>query len=164
MNQVYPAAYFFDTSGLLPRYFRSAQGHTYITAICAPERGNVLGIAEITEVELTSALHQMSRGGVLKARRREAALSAFWAQVERSEYSIIAITTPVVRSAADLCERHPLKGYDAVQLACALAYRDNLRRLDPAPADFVFLSEDTKLLQAAVGEGFTVDNPAAHTL
>jgi uncharacterized protein len=104
----------------------------------------------------------MCRGGSLKPRRREAALGAFWAQVERSEHAIISITTPITRSAADLCKRHPLKGYDAVQLACALAYRDKLRGLDPAPANFVFLCEDTKLLKAATAEGFTVDNPVAH--
>ena len=162
MNAPAAIAYFLDTSALMARFFQRAAGYAWVNAICSVEQGNVLGLAEITEVELTSALYQMTRGGVLKAKRRDASLDLFWNQVDGSEYSIIRITPAIIESAADLCKRHPLKGYDAVQLACALAYRDNLRPLDPAPADFVFLCEDTKLLKAAAAEGFTVDNPLAH--
>lgn len=162
MNDVAPAAYFLDTSALLPRFMRRAPGYAWINQICAPEQGNVLGLAEITEAEITSALYQLTRGGVLKAKRRDTWLDLFWDQMDDGEYSIIPITSATIRSAADLCRRHPLKGYDAVQLACALAFFADMRTVKSAPATMMFLSEDQRLLAAASAEGFAVDSPLAH--
>jgi uncharacterized protein len=162
MNQTAPAAYFFDTSALIPRYLRRAPGYVWVNEICAPGQGNDLAIAEITEVELTSSFHQLTRGGALKAKRRDATLEVFWNQVDSGGYTIIPVTSAIVRSAADLCRRHPLKGYDAMQLACAITLREDLQTVRTALGTLVCLSEDKRLLQAAEAEGFTVDNPAAH--
>jgi hypothetical protein len=163
MNPPAVIAYFFDTSALMARFLRRGPGYAWVNAICAPELGAALALAEITKVELTSALYQMSRGGTLKAKRRDASLDLFWNQIDSGEYAITRITPAIIESATDLCKRHPLKGYDAIQLACALVFREDLNTIAPTPAGLVFLSEDTKLLKAAAAEGFTVDNPVMHT-
>ncbi len=63
-----------------------------------------------------------------------------------------------------------LKGYDAIQLACALTARDTVRDSDAARiargeatlGDPVFLTEDERLSGAARAEGFAVDSPLNH--
>lgn len=141
---------------------RGAPGYGWVNEICALGRGNILALAEITEVEMASTLNQMKRGGLLKARRRDAHLDAFWDEIDHARYEIIPISSSVLRTAADLCGRHPLKGYDAVQLACALSFRDDARVTKTTYGDPIFLSEDKRLIAAATAEGFTTDNPAAH--
>ncbi|MBI3740842.1 MAG: hypothetical protein HY257_03675 [Chloroflexi bacterium] len=58
-----------------------------------------------------------------------------------------------------MISKHPLKGYDAIQLAVALALRTNLQREDLA---FTFVSADATLLQAAHAEQLATDNPLDH--
>lgn len=164
-------AYFIDTSALLPRYLRRATGHKWVADICHSGRGNRIALAEITEVEIASALNQLVRGNTLKRRQRDESLALFWNQVDSGQYALISITTSVIRRAAGLCDVHSLRGYDAVQLACALIYRDDVRIADAAAAsiagatplgDPILLTEDKRLGDAARAEGFTVDTPAAH--
>ena len=68
------------------------------------------------------------------------------------------------RRAAALCNVHSLKGYDAIQLACALTVRDSVRALHggATTGDPIFLTEDNRLRDVAKAEGFVVDTPLAH--
>jgi predicted nucleic acid-binding protein len=85
-------------------------------------------------------------------------------------YHVIPVTSALIRRAADLCNMRPLKGYDAVQLAAALMYRDDARAFDAQTAasssailgDPIFLTEDKRLAAAASAEGFIVDSPLSH--
>ena len=63
------------------------------------------------------------------------------------------------RNAAQLTQRHPLKAYDAVQLAVAL--RQN-RALALVERSLIFVSGDKTLLSAAQAEGLATDNPFDH--
>ena len=77
------------------------------------------------------------------------------------------ITSAIVRRASELCARHPLKGYDSVQLAYALAFREDVLATNAtqsllALSDPIFLSEDLRLSAAAQAEGFVIDTPLAH--
>jgi hypothetical protein len=59
-----------------------------------------------------------------------------------------------------LAERHPLRGYDAVQLAAALAvHRPRAAALLPA---LTFVCADARLNAAATAEGLTVEDPNDH--
>lgn len=165
-----PAVYYLDTSALLPRLLKRAPGHAWVERICGIESQNVIAIAEITEAEIAAALNQLVRGGTLRQKLCNDALALFWSQIEGKEYTILPVTTPTVRRAADLCSVRPLKGYDAIQLASALMFRDDIRRANAAstpPNDLVlddpiFLSEDERLSEAATAEGFTIDSPLNH--
>lgn len=62
--------------------------------------------------------------------------------------------------AVALCRAHPLRAYDAVQLACALTKRDD-DRAQGFPA-LTFVCADASLLSVAAAEGFAVENPNAY--
>jgi phosphoheptose isomerase len=57
-------------------------------------------------------------------------------------------------------ERHPLRGYDAMHLATALAVRQSLQR--QGLPTLIFISADDNLNTAASAEGLAVDNPNDH--
>jgi predicted nucleic acid-binding protein len=67
---------------------------------------------------------------------------------------------PILTRAAALCQTHPLRAYDAIQLACALTRRDDdIVAEQVAP---VFVSADVALLNIASSEGFVIENPSAY--
>lgn len=67
------------------------------------------------------------------------------------ELRIVGIDEPLARHAGELAERHALRGYDAVHLACALA----------VDADDVLLATwDRALNDAAYKTGRLLVNPA----
>jgi predicted nucleic acid-binding protein len=142
-----------------------------VQEICDPSLRNLIIIAEITETEIASALNQLARGNVIRRRSRDIALAAFWTQVNNRDYIVVPISSTIIRQAAELCNVRPLKSMDALQLACALSARDDLHRAVAANAasggptfdDPIFLTEDNKLRDAAVAEGFVVDTPINHT-
>lgn len=135
-----------------------------------PSQHNVVALAEITAVEIASALNQLVRAGTLKRNRLATALAVFWSQIDSGHYLILPISTSIIRRAAELCSLHSLKGYDAVQLACALTFRDDIRSADISLAatggiaigDPIFVTEDLRLRDAANAEGFTIDSPISH--
>ena len=165
-----PALYFLYTSALLPRRLRRAPGHDWVESISRPASQNTITLAEITEAETAAALNQLVRGGSLRKKVCDEALTLFWSQVDGGEYNIIPVVSPIVRRAADLCSVRALKGYDAIQLACALTARDIARLSDAgrqargatALGDPIFLTQDKRLSEAAIAEGFTVDSPLNH--
>lgn len=162
--------YYLDTSALLPVYLRRAVGHMWVKNLGASSQGNILILAEVTEAELAAALQQLVRGNVLRKKLCDDALRVFWQTVDTGGYRIIPALSPIVRRAAALCEHHSLKGYDAIQLACALAARDAARKADVENVahgllplgDPIFLTEDHRLSNAAIAEGFAVDSPLLH--
>jgi predicted nucleic acid-binding protein len=165
-----PLLYFLNTSALVPRYVTREPGHAWVELLCAPDSGNTIAIAAITGAELAAALNQMARGGTLRKKRCRQALAEFWRQLDSSQYLSIAVTSAIIRRAATLCDSHSLRGYDAVQLACALAAREAQRVADvdnaangrPLLGDPIFLTEDNRLATAATAEGFAVDSPLSH--
>ena len=74
-------------------------------------------------------------------------------------YAIIPLSTADFVAAADLTQRHPLKAYDAVQLAVALRYGQIL-----SGHPFTFVSGDSTLLAAALAEGLVTENPFDHAI
>lgn len=59
--------------------------------------------------------------------------------------------------AAEIAERHPIKGADAVHIASALAAREAA----PVPEQFVFVSDDVAQCRVAEAEGLNVLRPSA---
>jgi len=75
----------------------------------------------------------------------------------RRHFRLLRLTNLTLDLAADLTQRHPLRGYDAVHLATALVLRDQLvaARL-PAP---IFVAADANLCAVARAEGLPAENP-----
>jgi predicted nucleic acid-binding protein len=152
-------AYFFaDSSVLVKRHVRE-MGTAWFQMLAASTNNNIIIIAQISIVEVCSALNR---------RIREASLDRIgYAQVVTdfdalcaAEYQVIELLMPIINHTRGLLERHPLRAYDAVQLASASIANDALA-VAGLPA-LTFLSADQRLLNAAQVEGFAIDDPNAH--
>jgi len=149
--------YFLDSSALVKRHIAEA-GHAWVEGICDPNAGNTIVIAEVALVEVVASFSRMVRE---RPQRLDEAnrdrLIAYFETLAQSEYVIVQITRAILTRAAGLCPRHPLRAYDAIQLACALTRRDDeVVANQPAP---IFVCADVNLLAVAQGEGFTIENP-----
>jgi hypothetical protein len=77
-----------------------------------------------------------------------------------NQYRLVDITPALVEHAMRAAEAHPLRGYDAVQLAAALGVQSERRTL--GLPSLIFVSADRGLNGAASAEGLTVDDANAH--
>jgi predicted nucleic acid-binding protein len=87
----------------------------------------------------------------------EAALRIFLLDVRNEAYVITPLSEPIVELAVTLTRRHPLRGYDAVHLATAVALNSAL--IGAGMARLVFVAADARLCTAAQGEGLATENP-----
>lgn len=149
------ANYFFDSSSLMKRYAKE-QGTNWVLSIFRKKSNNRINIAEITYVEIVSALSRRHRGNTISSANFGRSLSRFRKSF-RNKFFVTPIDIKIIEKAGSLAERHFLRGYDAVQLACALEI-ENTRKLLGA-SSIIFVSADNALNQAAQAEGLTFDNP-----
>jgi predicted nucleic acid-binding protein len=150
--------YFFDSSALLKRYV-TEQGTAWILTLTARRARNTIFIAQITPVEVISGIERQHRMGQLLAADAQSVRRLLDRHVSR-DYRIVALTDEIVTRAKDLISVHPLRAYDAVQLASAL--ESNARLLAAGSPPLTFVSADTRLLTAAVAEGLATEDPNAH--
>jgi hypothetical protein len=111
----------------------------------------VLVAAELSLVEVPAALWRKHRSGALG--EEDTRLLSRLAATEMAGrgtvvISLVAALPATLAEAVTLVERHGLRAYDAVQLACALA----ARRADPGIG--VFGCADRDLARAGAREGF----------
>ena len=149
--------YFLDSSALVKRHV-AEPGHAWIVQITDPTAGNVIVISAVALVEVTASFARMSRERPRRlSRPNRDRLSAYFALLAQSEYESVQMTHALLVRADGLCRTHPLRAYDAIQLACALTRRDDdIARGLPAP---LFVCADTHLLDAAAAEGLPTENP-----
>lgn len=153
-----PQIYYLDTSAFIKRYVAEV-GSDWVQSLVDPDVGNLLLTSRLTIVEARSALAR---------RRREASISAsdhtFTVQMLANhgltQYHFVELERTIVDMASELLDRHPLRAYDAVQLASALTI--NAALAAAALSGLIFLAADDRLLNAARTEGLDCDNPNVH--
>lgn len=153
------SSYYFDASALTKRYL-SELGSPWAHNLIEPDAGQTIWIAELTEVEVASALaagHRAPRG--ISRRVRDAAI-ALLADHCSTEYQLVTLDRPILDSALNLTQRHRLRAYDAIQLATALATAAILHAAGLPTLTFV--AADTDLTAAARAEGLPADDPNHH--
>lgn len=128
-------------------------------ALATPTAGHTLLIAQVTPAEIVSGVARRRREGTIPARTAHV-IRLLVNRHARREYMVTALRAPVLHRAENLLEAHPLRAYDAVQLASALESNDRLLAAGLTP--LVFVSADTRLLAVAIAETLTTDNPNAH--
>ena len=143
--------YFFDSSALAKQYI-DEPGSRWVQRVLSQFPLTV--IAEITIVEVTSALARRWRTGEITAEEYQFAKRVFLQDV-RWHRVISARRSTVVR-AIDLIDRHPLRAYDALQLATALEVADIV---GAEGSSLTFVSADARLCAAAAQEGLATVNP-----
>ena len=153
------ADYYADSSVLVKRHVRET-GTAWFQALADPVAGNVIITARVSLVEVYSALNRRLREAHLSLVDYAQIVTDF-ATVCAAEYQLVELTTSVVERSRLLLEHHPLRAYDAIQLASALQANEALQTANLPP--LIFLAADTRLLAAAQTENLTADNPNDHT-
>jgi uncharacterized protein len=150
--------FYFDSSAAVKRYV-SEKGTAWVVNLFKPSAQNVIYIAQITGVEVVSAISRRQRIGNLTKQAAQKSIARFKRDFQ-NKLRVLRLTNNVISSAMRLAEVHGLRGYDAVQLATALelANRFTANNL----SSITFISADNQLNQAAQNEGLTVDNPNNH--
>lgn len=157
------AIYFLDSSALVKRYVLEP-GSTWLRELLDaidPQTDQPLHtvfIADITVTEATAAFAVLHRVGRVRRSAWDAVFNRFMDDLTWS-YRLVGARRDDFFDGANLTRRHPLKAYDAVQLAVAL--RQN-RALALVERSLIFVSGDKTLLSAAQAEGLATDNPFDH--
>jgi len=126
--------------------------------LSATGSGNVIIVSRITEVEIMSALARRQREGTYTL----ATINGYKRLLSRhfqKDYVVIDLNAFITNLAIDLLLRHPLRAYDAAQLATAIVAN---QRFIAQGASLIFLSADSHLLNAAQAEKLTTDDPNQH--
>lgn len=157
--------YFLDTSAVV-RLYTTEPGATMVrnlvrSATTAHPSLEVI-VCDLARPETFAALRKIATGP--DAARRglsRAALREMLPHVRRDfgeqERFFVVPASPCMVIAADIAERHPIKGADAVHIASALVARDSA----PVPERFFFVSDDAGQSRVAAAEGLQVLRPAA---
>lgn len=150
--------FYFDSSAAVKRYV-SEKGTVWVISIFKPSAQNIIYIAQITGVEVVSAISRRQRGGSLTQTAAQKSIARFKRDFQ-NKLRVLRLTDGVTSEAMRLAEIHGLRGYDSVQLAAAfeLANRFAANNLP----SITFVSADNQLNQSAQTEGLTVDNPNNH--
>jgi uncharacterized protein len=151
-------AYFLDSSALVKRYVPET-GTAWVRTITTPSAGNTILVAQMLPAEVISGVWRRVREGTI-APRIARAIRLLVDRHTRREYLVIELSARIVQRAEDLLEQHPLRAYDALQLASSL--ESNTRLVGAGLAPLVVVTADTRLLAAASAEGLATEDPNAH--
>lgn len=151
-------AYFFDSSALVKR-FAQEPGSTFVVSLLRPSAKNRLYAARITEVEVCAALARRRKANTINGAQAAKGLRRLRHDLPR-RFTQVAIGEGILVEACRLAETFALRGYDAVQLAAAIAA--NNERVLNGLSRLIVVSADGELNDAARAEGFNVEDPNNH--
>lgn len=151
--------FYLDTSAVVKRYLVET-GTAWVMALAAPAGGHTIIVGEITRVEAAAAIAARHRapGGITR-RERDGAVNLLLHHCD-TDYQINRLNDAIVARAVALTQRQRLRGYDAVQLATALA-ADAALRAAGLPG-LTFVAADGDLVAAAQAEGLLAHDPNHH--
>ena len=146
---------YLDTSALLKQYVTetgSSWVRTYLTSATAP----AVFTSYLTAVEATCAFARRMREGTLLPADHVKVVQAFDYDITY-RYNLLDVMPMTVDAARRLATQHPLRAYDAVQLATAWLLNRDL--LDSSSSGITFVCADERLIAVAQAEGLATDNP-----
>lgn len=154
------AHHYFDTSAIVKLYVpeNGSRWVDHIFSRRTPQGLTVhtIAFAKIGIVETAAALARYCRMGIV-SQEKQTELYSLFIKHARERFATLAVGDDDVYHAAQLTQRHSLRGYDAVHLASALAFNRSLLAARLAPA--IFVSADDTLCLAARAEGLQIENP-----
>jgi predicted nucleic acid-binding protein len=150
---------YLDTSALVKNYIAET-GSDWVETVLISERTSRVFTSHLTIVEATCALARRRREGTLSPEDHVRVLAALDYDFTY-RYNTIDVTYPIIDTACLLANQHPLRAYDAVQLATAwLAHQERVRVGLPS---LTFICADDRLIGIAQAEGLLTENPNHHT-
>ena len=147
--------YYFDTSAIAKRYVQEI-GSNWVQAVVDPMNNPILFVSRITWVELLSAITRLQREQKLTQTNMNEIVRAMQYDFEK-QYRIVESTQAVIREAGQLVQQHPLRTYDAIQLASASQVYPLTQQLPSL--GFTFVSADNRLVTVAQSLNWQVVNP-----
>ena len=132
--------YYLDTSALVKRYVAEAGSRSVRQLV----RSRTVAVSRIAYAELVAAVARLTREGDIV----ESARDRIFARLDQdfASFTIVEVRPAVVRRVPALVVQTPLRGYDAVHLASALAIREHGPSVD-------FWSADRTLVSASIAQG-----------
>jgi predicted nucleic acid-binding protein len=146
-----------DTSALVKRYI-TEPGSAWVRTLLEKQISGVF-TSLLTIIEGVCTFTRRQREGMLSSEDYHQLLAVFDYDVAY-HYKLLTVEPVVVDTARQLATRHPLRAYDAVQLATAWLLNQQLMRTAKAPLTFV--GADDRLIAVAQAEGLLTDNPNHH--
>lgn len=151
--------YYLDSSAIVKRYFLEL-GSAWVQTLTRPQAGNTLILSEVALAETAAVIAAKHRApGGISLDERKTILSLFLLHC-KDEYQLTPVSRLIIDQAVILTQNHRLRGYDAVQLATALAVNGTLT--ENGLPGVTFVAADADLLAAAQAEGLLSDNPNTH--
>ena len=154
--------YYLEPSALV-KYYVTEPGSIWIRQL-VDEENNALLSAEITIAEVSAALAVIARVGRISRRQ----LEAFWGKFTYdllARYEFLPTHRTILNRAAELCQKHPLRGFDAIHLASGLQLQETMGQQGEEGQELssTYVTSDDQLISAAQAEGLSIDNPFWHT-
>ncbi len=148
---------YFDTSALVKRYIAEI-GSDWVRALFDVQTPIVF-TSRLTVIEGICTFARRQREGMLSPEGHCQLLTVFDHDFAYC-YNILDVELMVIDTARQMANRHPLRTYDAVQLATAWLLNQDL--VNSGKAVLTFICADDRLLTVAQAEGLRTDNPNHH--
>jgi predicted nucleic acid-binding protein len=142
------ALLFLDTSALVKRYDTAEPGADRVAELCDRSPGQAVVLAALAPVEVASALSRKVRDGRFTLAERDERWAAFGSDLEL-QYQVIGWDEGIRMASQRLVFAHPIRAYDAVQVASALRLAQLLANL----TEVTFCTSDRRQAQTAAVEG-----------
>jgi len=147
------ALYYLETSALVKLYVREP-GTERLLRLVSRTNNHRFAVLTLSRVEFHSAIRRREREGDIDPVMARGLLNRFGAHME-AKFVKQVINDSVIDLAASLVDHHPLRAYDAVQLAGCLTLRAGSGKDDPT-----FVSSDRRLIEVAEAEGLPSLDPS----
>lgn len=147
--------YFFDSSAIVKRYITEI-GSAWVKTIVKSQPKKNLYLSFVTGAEAAAAFAKRHRNGDISTADYNTVRKVFQRHFQQ-RCTLLRVTKDVIQRAMDLTHTHPLRGFDAVQLATALVLENDLKR--SGLPGITFVCADKNLCNAAKAEGLTIENP-----
>jgi len=151
--------YYFDTSAVVKLYVSEA-GSAWVERIVSQRDENgfthTIAFVKIGIVEAAAALTRRQRMGDITLSERNQLYTSFMRDSNR-RYMTLSVSDDLLLLAAELTQRHLLRGYEAVHLAGAVSLNQQLKAAHLMGLTFV--SADEVLCDVARVEGLIAENP-----
>lgn len=155
--------FYFDSSALVKLYIVE-HGSQWVEGIVngRDQNGDLLNLVTISKiglVEVAAAIARSERLGLITTAQKQKLFNAF-ARDSQELFGTLSITDEIIHLGSELTQRWPLRGYDAVHLASAITFNEQIS--SAGLGKITFVSVDKRLLQASIKEGLTTVNPQEH--
>ncbi len=147
---------YFDTSALIKRYVTET-GSSWVNKYISSTPVPIIFTSVLTAVEATCAFARRLRDGTLTQKQYNSVVANFNHDLEHT-YIALDVMPVTLKTARELATQHPLRAYDAVQLATAWLLNRN--KLDADQDTLTFVCADERLLKIAQAEKLLTENPA----